>query len=42
MDGLVERFNKTLKAMPRPSTKAEDQLLSYLLFAVREVPQSTS
>ena len=42
-DGLVERFNKTLKAMLR-KVAAEDELnwdkwLPYLLFAYREVPQ---
>lgn len=43
-DGLVERFNKTLKSMLRKAVGEDgrnwDQLLPYLLFAVREVPQS--
>lgn len=41
-DGLVERFNKTLKSMLRKAVGEDgrnwDQLLPYLLFAVREVP----
>ena len=45
-DGLVERFNKTLKAMLRKAVGQDgrnwDQLLPYLLFAVREVPQSST
>ncbi|XP_069371637.1 uncharacterized protein [Paralichthys olivaceus] len=45
-DGLVERFNKTLKAMLRKAIDKDgrnwDQLLPYLLFAVREVPQSST
>lgn len=44
-DGLVERFNGTLKAMLR-KTAAEgkdwDRLLPYLLFAYREVPQAST
>ena len=44
VDELVERFNKTLKAMLRKAIDKNgrnwDQLLPYLLFAVREVPQS--
>ena len=38
-DGLVERFNKTLKSMMRKMItddgKDWDQLLPYLLFAIR-------
>ncbi|XP_061098630.1 uncharacterized protein LOC133128839 [Conger conger] len=45
-DGLVERFNQTLKAMLRKMIETDgkdwDQLLPYLLFSVREVPQSTT
>src|SRR4029434_1289107 len=45
-DGLVERFNKTLKAMLRKAVGQDgrnwDQLIPYLLFAVREVPQSST
>ena len=45
-DGLVERFNKTLKSMLRRATcdvgKDWDKLLPYLLFAYREVPQSST
>ncbi|XP_063075477.1 uncharacterized protein LOC134465637 [Engraulis encrasicolus] len=45
-DGLVERFNKTLKSMLRKAIEEDgrnwDQLLPYLLFAVREVPQSST
>ncbi|KAL5516790.1 hypothetical protein EMCRGX_G002203 [Ephydatia muelleri] len=45
-DGLVERFNITLKAMLR-KVAAEDELnwdkwLPYLLFAYREVPQDST
>ena len=43
-DGLVERFNHTLKAMLRKSATDEgkdwDKLIPYLLFAYREVPQA--
>ena len=42
-DGLVERFNQTLKSMLRKfATQKEkdwDKLISYVLFAYREVPQ---
>ena len=42
MDGLVERFNQTLKAMLRRAATEEgrewDKLIPYLLFAYREVP----
>lgn len=44
-DGLVERFNQTLKAMLRRTVNGEgkdwDRLLPYLLFAYREVPQAS-
>ena len=45
-DGLVERFNQTLKAMLRKTATDEgkdwDKLLPYLLFAYREVPQAST
>uniref|UniRef100_A0A803JIM9 Gypsy retrotransposon integrase-like protein 1 n=1 Tax=Xenopus tropicalis TaxID=8364 RepID=A0A803JIM9_XENTR len=45
-DGLVERFNKTLKTMLRrvidKDGKNWDFLLPYLMFAIREVPQSST
>ena len=45
-DGLVERFNKTLKAMPRKTAISEgrdwDKLLPYVLFAYREVSQAST
>ena len=45
-DGLVERFNQTLKAMLRKVAVEEgkdwDKFLPYLLFAYREVPQSST
>ena len=45
-DGLVERFNHTLKSMLRKTATSEgknwDELLSYLLFAYREVPQAST
>ena len=45
-DGLVERFNQTLKAMLRKTVWKEgkdwDKWLPYLLFAYREVPQSST
>ena len=45
-DGLVERFNQTLKAMLRKVADDEgkdwDKLLSYILFAYREVPQAST
>ena len=45
-DGLVERFNKTLKVLLRKLVNKEgcdwDRLLPYVLFAYREVPQSTT
>ena len=46
MDGLVERFNQTLKAMLRKVADDEgkdwDKLLPYILFAYREVPQAST
>ena len=45
-DGLVERFNQTLKAMLRKVAdddgKVWDKLLPYILFAYREVPQAST
>ncbi len=44
-DGLVERFNKTLKSLLRKTAsdgKDWDKLLPYLLFAYREVPQAST
>ena len=45
-DGLVERFNGTLKGMLRKTAQEDgkdwDKLLPYLLFAYREVPQSST
>ncbi len=45
-DGLVERFNRTLKTMIRKfvheDTKNWDRWLEPLLFAVREVPQAST
>ena len=45
-DGLVERFNATLKGMLRKSATEDgkdwDRLLPYLLFAYREVPQEST
>ena len=48
-DGLVERFNQTLKSMLKKSLgkgvrreKDWDLMLPYLLFAYREVPQSST
>ena len=45
-DSLVERFNKTLKAMLRKLVNKEgknwDRMLPYVLFAYREVPQSST
>ncbi|XP_075777530.1 uncharacterized protein LOC142827202 [Pelodiscus sinensis] len=45
-DGLVERFNKTLKSMLRRFVELDpkdwDLLLPALLFAVREVPQAST
>ena len=45
-DGLIERFNQTLKSMPRKALTNEgkdwDKLVPYLLFAYREVPQAST
>ena len=45
-DGLVERYNRTLKSMLKKFVAANgedwDQWLPYLLFAYREVPQSST
>ena len=45
-DGLVERFNQTLKGMLRKTVQDEgkdwDKMIPYLLFAYREVPQSST
>lgn len=45
-DGLVERFNKTLKSLLRKTVtdtgKDWDKLLPFLLFAYREVPQAST
>ena len=45
-DGLVKRFNRTLKSMLRKTVTDEgkdwDRLLPYVLFAYREVPQSST
>lgn len=44
-DGLVERFNQTLKTMLKKTLAGEkrqwDTMLPYVLFAYREVPQAT-
>ena len=46
MDGLVERFNQTLKAMLRKVADGEgkdwDKLLPYIFFAYRDVPQAST
>ena len=45
-DGLVERFNQTLKSMLRKTAAQEgkdwDKLIPFVLFAYREVPQESS
>uniref|UniRef100_A0A8C5Q3B7 Integrase catalytic domain-containing protein n=1 Tax=Leptobrachium leishanense TaxID=445787 RepID=A0A8C5Q3B7_9ANUR len=45
-DGLVERFNKTLKSMLREAIDKDgrnwDLLLPYLMFSIREVPQAST
>ena len=45
-DGLVERFNQTLKSMLRKTAIEEgkdwDKLIPYILFAYREVPQAST
>ncbi|KAL5505725.1 hypothetical protein EMCRGX_G007206 [Ephydatia muelleri] len=45
-DGLVERFNQTLKSMLSRFSEEEgknwDKMIPYILFAYREVPQATT
>ncbi len=45
-DGLVERFNQTLKQMLRRVAADDrrdwDQMLPYILFGIREVPQAST
>ncbi|KAG6939748.1 hypothetical protein G0U57_021730, partial [Chelydra serpentina] len=45
-DGLVERFNQTLKVMIRKVVSRDgkdwDTLLPYLMFAIQEVPQAST
>ncbi len=45
-DGLVERFNQTLKQMLRRLAAEDrrdwDQMLPYVLFGIREVPQAST
>lgn len=45
-DGVVERFNQTLKSMLRKVAIGEgkdwDKMIPYVLFAYREVPQSST
>ena len=45
-DGLVERFNQTLKQMLKKVMEADgrnwDQLLPFLMFSIREVPQAST
>ena len=45
-DGLVERFNQTLKHMLKRVMEEDgrnwDQLLPYLMFSIREVPQAST
>ena len=45
-DGLVERFNQTLKKMLRKLVDTDgkdwDQLIPYVLFSIREVPQAST
>ncbi|XP_026146496.1 uncharacterized protein LOC113120717 [Carassius auratus] len=45
-DGLVERFNQTLKQMLRRVAAEDrrdwDQLIPYVLFGIREVPQAST
>ncbi|KAJ8364120.1 hypothetical protein SKAU_G00129510 [Synaphobranchus kaupii] len=46
MDGLVKRFNQTLKKMLKKTMEVDgrnwDQLLPCVLFAIREVPQAST
>ena len=45
-DGLVERFNQTLKSMLRKTATEDgkdwDRLIPYVLFAYREIPQAST
>ena len=45
-DGLVERFNQTLKKMLKKLVDVDgrdwDQLIPYVLFSIREVPQAST
>lgn len=45
-DGVVERFNQTLKRMLQKTATEEgkdlDKWLSYMLFAYREIPQAST
>ncbi|KAJ8352126.1 hypothetical protein SKAU_G00236020 [Synaphobranchus kaupii] len=45
-DGLAKRFNQTLKKMLKTTMEADgrnwDQLLPFVLFAIREVPQAST
>ena len=45
-DGLVERFNQTLKKMLKKLVEVDgrdwDQLIPYVLFSIREVPQAST
>ena len=45
-DGLVERFNQTLKGMLRRVVSSEgkdwDKLITYLLFAYQKIPQTST
>ncbi len=45
-DGLIERFNQTLKQMLRRVAAEDrrdwDQILPYVLFGIREVPQAST
>ena len=46
MDGLVEHFNQALKSMlcrfAGEEGKEWDKMITYILFAYREVPQATT
>ena len=45
-DGLVERFNRTLKSMLKKLAEVDgkdwDHLIPYVLFSIREVPQAST
>ena len=45
-DGLVEKFNQTLKGMLRKTAQDEgkdwDKMIPYVLFAYRDAPQSST